>query len=101
MIYNIVSPLGVRKGFGTFETFFDKQVYSTKEEAEAKNDLVVVDFAADENNIVYFQAYHRTNPDVKKYQELSRQHFPYGLDVWDDYLGEELAKSMFLPVAAA
>ncbi len=79
-----ISPFGPRLGYGTYETFFDKEKYSSMEEAKFYNDVAVVDFVRDEYGIIYFQAYSTIDPETFLYHKLHIQLFPFGIDYRDD-----------------
>jgi hypothetical protein len=92
-----ISPLGKRKGFGTFDCFFDTTKYKSLEAATAMNDYVVVDFVEDERGLKYFCLFHSKKPEECIYQTLQIQHFPFGIDIMDDQtacrLADELLKA--------
>ena len=94
--YTKISPLGPRKGSGTFDCWFDPDKYKTLEEAEQANDYVVVDFVKDEHGIIFFELYHTKDPGAKRHYELEIQHFlPFmGIDAFDDDAAERLAHKL-------
>ncbi len=79
-----ISPLGKRKGLGTFDTFFDTDKYEKVAQAHEANDVAVVDFVQDDDGVKYFEIYHTKNPDEKTTYRLQIQHFPFGIDHFDD-----------------
>jgi hypothetical protein len=84
MGYTIIAPLGKRIGRGTFDTLFDSEKYSSMEQADQAGDLVVINFVQDSEGIIYFEGYHTKHPDNKRYIRLQIQHFPFGIDIFDD-----------------
>lgn len=90
-----ISPLGERKGPGTFDGFWDNTKYDTMQEALEANDMVVVDFIKDENGIIYFEFYHIAEPNKKEIQMLQIQHFPAGVDIMDDQMACAKAQEFF------
>ena len=84
MEYTIIAPLGIMNGIGTFDTFHNQRKYSSCEEALKANDVIVIDFVKDENDIIYFQIYHTKSSHAKTYLQLEVQHFPFGVDIIDD-----------------
>jgi len=95
MTYEIISPLGPRNGDGTFDTFFDLEKYKNQDEAKSSNDLVVINFVKNEGGLIFFEGYHSKVPDRKLYRQLNYQHFPFGIDISDDNLAQELADNLF------
>lgn len=95
MTYKKIYPLGKNKSVGSFDDFFSKD-YENIEQAWEKNDFVVVDFVEDENEIRYFEFYHIRTPETKKHHRLEIQHFPFGIDVFDDKSACEIAPTLFL-----
>lgn len=95
MIYRKISPLGKREGLGTFDTLYDNKLYTSMEEAKEANDVVVMDFVKDEQDIIYIECYNVSSPEDQKRHRLNFQHFPAGLDVLDDSLACELATTLF------
>lgn len=96
MKYTKISPLGPREGKGTFDTFYDTKKYPKgQSQAEEANDAVIVDFVKDDDGIVYFEFYNTKAPEIKKYHQLEIQHFPFGVDVFDDTSAINIATSMF------
>lgn len=81
-----IYPLGKRSGIGSFDTFWDIEKYKTLQEAISKNDVIIVDFVKDDDDIIYFEFYWSYNPEEKIYQILTIQHFPLGVDIRDDRL---------------
>ena len=94
MALTIVFPLGKRAGPGSYDTFFDIKKYATLELAMQHNDYVVIDFVRDENNILHFSAYHTHRPDDKQMSQLEIQHFPMGVDIFDDVRACRLAEEI-------
>lgn len=91
MNYTKTSPLGERKGPGTFDGVFNMDRYKTMEQAIAANDIVVIDFVRDENGIINFEFYHTKAPDRKRYWPLDVQHFDQrGVDAFDDEVAMQL-----------
>lgn len=86
MEYTKISPLGQRKGIGTYDTFYDLSLYKSIQEAIDKNDVIIVDFVKDSDNIIYFEIYKSSDTENKQYHCLNFQHFPCGVDTLDDYL---------------
>ena len=95
MNYTTIAPLGLRTGHGTFETFYDNNIYSSLKDAENDNNMVIVDFVKDEDNVIHFQFYNVRKPKDKKYYRLNQQHFPAGVDVGDDQAACRIAPSLF------
>lgn len=94
MQYTKISPLGPRRGPGTFDGVFGPK-YKTMEEAVAANDIVIIDFVKDENGIIYFQFYHMKDIAAKRYWQLQVQNFWAGVvDVFDDEAAMLLANKM-------
>jgi hypothetical protein len=84
MAYEIIRPLGPREGPGTFDCIFNTQKYPTIKEAEAANDFVKIDFVRDDSNTIFFEFSYSKAPDEKSHERLQIQHFPAGIDVFDD-----------------
>lgn len=78
---------------GTFDDIFANK-YKSKEDAYAANDYVQADFVRDENGVLYIQAFHVKNPEIKKLHKLNYQRPVAGLDVMDDSLGVDMAASL-------
>lgn len=95
MKYTVINPFGQSNSRGTFDDFYSTEKYKTKEEAYEKKDYIHVDYVVDENNTVYLEAHNVKNPEVKKYHQLMIQHFPVGIDMYDDQAGCEMAVSLF------
>ena len=87
-------PLGIRGGPGTFDTFFDTKKYSTWKEAFDANDAVIVDFIK-EDGVIKFEAHHSSDPSKKLFHTLIYQHFPAGIDVYDDQAAIALAEQLY------
>ncbi len=95
MIYTKISPLGPRRGPGTFDGVWNADRYKRMEDAIAANDLVVIDFVKDEKGIIYFELYHTKDPDAKRHYELEIQYFDKrGVDVCDDDAALRLANKI-------
>jgi hypothetical protein len=94
MKYTKISPLGWREGPGTFDSIYDNQKYKTIEEAIAANDIVVIHFVLDENDLINFEVFHSAHPEDKEYQCLQIQHFPAGIDIFDDYVALGMAEKL-------
>lgn len=92
----VVSPLGPRQGAGSFETFFDAERFATIDLAISAQKAVVVDFIKDANGIIWFEAWHIKDPSTKKRRRLEVQHFPFGVDVFDDEAAVNLAQEFTL-----
>lgn len=84
MPFVIISPFGPKAGYGTYETFYDVDKYSSIEEAKFYNDVAVVDFVRDEIGIIYFRVYSTLDPEKLFYHRLYVQLFPFGVDYNDD-----------------
>jgi hypothetical protein len=95
--YKVIAPLGPRPGSGTFDCVFNKK-YKTREEAEAANDYVVINFVEDMKGVKYFELHHTKHPEKKLYQQLIIQHFPFGIDVVDDQTAVWLATQLLAEV---
>lgn len=91
MGYTKISPLGARNGLGTFEMFFDTSKYISPDAAQEANDVAIVDFVLNDDDVIYFEAYHIKSPEDKKHVRLQIQHFPCGVDVMDDQAACDLA----------
>ena len=94
-MYKKVELFGSHKSRGTFDDFFDTGKYETLQQAYDANDYVECDFVKDDAGLLYIEARHVKNPDVRKYHKLNYQRPVAGLDVSDDNAGCELAMSMF------
>lgn len=94
MKYTIISPLGTRKGYGTFDTFFNPASPLSFEELEQSGDYVVMNFVKDEDDIIWFEGFHYRDPANKKYHRLIVQHFPCGVDGLDADASYQMAKSL-------
>lgn len=94
--YIKISPLGPRKGPGTFDCWYDTEKYLSVEEAAVANDLVIVDFVKDENDIIYFELHHTKAPRSRRHYQLEIQNFipAFGIDAFDDDAAERLAYKM-------
>lgn len=92
MEYRIIAPLGSRPGLGTFDTIFPNGI--TKEQAIDTHRAVIIDFVADPEGIIYFQAYHMLRPEDKRYHRLMIQHFPFGVDIYDDSSAMRMAEDL-------
>jgi len=79
MGYSKIAPLGERDGLGTFDTFYDNEAY--KSFNEAGKDVVIVDFV-EKDEVIYFRFTHK---DKIEYHRLQIQHFPAGIDAFDDH----------------
>lgn len=94
MKYTKISPLWPRRGPGTFDGVYGLK-YKTMEEAVEANDIVVIDFVKDENDIIYFQFYHTKDIKAKRYWQLQVQDFYMGVvDAFDDEAAMILARKM-------
>lgn len=91
--YTVISPLGKRSGYGTFETFFDTGRFRSIE--EAKDDCVVVDFVKNSSGRIFFHAYRKDDKSRFSLYELERQNFPAGVDVADDNAACAMAENLF------
>lgn len=87
--------MGERKGFGTYETFYNHHKYTREQAYEAKC-YTVVDFVQDENGIKYLQAYHAQFPKYVLREKMLIQHFPFGIDQRDDWMAESMFKKLTL-----
>lgn len=96
MAYTKISPLGPRVGPGSFDCFFDSTRYATMQEALSAGDYVVVDFVEDDQQIIYFEFHHSITPEERHHLRLQIQHFPFGIDMFDDQAAGEMATAMFL-----
>jgi len=94
-MYRKISPLGTRLGFGTYDTFFDTSKYRSIAEAEEANDLVIVNFVINDENVIYFEVFSTRNENKKEYLRLQIQHFPFGVDAGDDNAVAALAISFY------
>jgi hypothetical protein len=94
--YTKISPLGLREGFGTYDTMNDKEKHATMAEALLANEFVVIDLVQDSDGIIYFQAYHSKHIDDKLYFRLQWQHFPLGVDTRDDWAAMALGESLLI-----
>lgn len=92
--YEIISPLGPRKGPATFDCFYDVDKYSSMEEAVAENDYVHIDFVKDEGGLIQFRGYRSKQPAKRKYYVLDIQRFPFGIDILDDEAGCKMAQEL-------
>jgi len=95
MTYTKISPLGKRECIGTFDCFFDTKKFTSMQETIDAHDFVVVDFVKDEDEIIHFEFYNTKTPDVKKYYRLQIQHFPFGIDMFDDQAACEISSTLF------
>ena len=93
MEYKKISPLGPRVGPGTFDAIWN-QKYKNLEEAKKENDVVVLNFVLDEDDIVHIQIFNTKDPENKKYHRLIIQRFPAGVDGQDDHLAMEIAQTL-------
>lgn len=93
--YTKIAPLGKRNSVGTFDDFYNDGKYNSMQEAWTAIDFVVVDFVQDEQGVIYFELYNKKAPEVKKYHRLRVQHFPMGIDVFDDRAAEDIAKTLY------
>lgn len=84
MSYTKISPLGPRLGPGTFDCVFDTDKYVSVDSAVDANDFVKIDFVKNEEDIIFFEFSHSKLPNEKTYKRLQIQHFPFGIDVFDD-----------------
>lgn len=96
MEYTRISPLGPRTGPGSFDCYFDMRKYASMQQAMSANDFVVVDFVKDEHKVVYFEFHHVQTPEERHQLRLQVQHFPFGIDMFDDQAAGSKATSMFL-----
>lgn len=94
MTYTKIYPLGKREGRGSFDTYCERNGWEPNS-ARASDKLVVIDFVVDENNIIYFEAHHSDHPEDKEYLRLQVQHFPFGIDMVDDFAALNLAAKLF------
>ena len=94
-IMTTIAPLGKRVGFGTYETFYDTGKYKTMEESFKANDAVAVDFVKDDKGVTYFKIYHIENTEHYELYRLQIQHFPMGVDMFDDQWAAYYANQFF------
>ncbi len=94
MTFQKIAPLGARNGPGTFDCIYKKDRYSTMDEAESNNDFVKIDFVKGEDNIIYFEFSYSKSLDIKVHEPLMIQHFPFGIDVFDDQNAMNIASKM-------
>lgn len=79
-----IQPFGQRPSKGTFDDIYNSQKYPSIEEAYKANDYAQCDFMKDEKGTVHVVVFNPKNPENKKTYTLTRQHFPAGLDIYDD-----------------
>jgi hypothetical protein len=98
MEYKTISPLGDRRGLGTFDTFWDTDKYNSLEIAVAENDYVQINFVLNENNIIYLEFFHSKDPEKKIYYRLEFQGFlPFlGIDTRDDNKAIQIALDLLV-----
>lgn len=92
--YKKIDLFGRHTSRGTFDDFFKTEKYKTMQEAYEANDYVECDYVIDQNNIIYIEARHVKNPDVRKYHRLNWQYCPAGIDILDDQLACEMADTL-------
>jgi len=94
MAYKKINLFGNKKSRGTFDDIFSTEKHPSLQEAYDSNDYVECDFVKDEKGIIYIEAKHVANPEVKKYHKLNYQHCPAGLDQLDDSIAFEMATTL-------
>lgn len=84
--FTIIAPLGDRIGYGTFETFWNIELYRDVDEAYAKSDCVVVNFVQDKGGKMWFHFNDLAEPEHQVYYSLLVQEFnpDLGIDTRDD-----------------
>lgn len=84
--YTIISPLGDRVGFGTFETFWPVDKYADVQDAYNNKDCVVVNFVQDSGGKIWFHFQDLSEPGHQVYYSLLVQNFSshFGIDTRDD-----------------
>lgn len=89
-----IDLFGSRKSRGTFDDFYSSSKYNSLEEAYAANDYIECDFVKDENGVLFIEAKHVKDPELKKRHRLINQNPRAGLDIADDRFGCLLAESL-------
>lgn len=94
MGYKKIDLFGRHQSRGTFDDFFSTEKYTTLQDAYKANDYVQSDYVIDEDGILYIEAHHVKNPEIKKYHRLNYQRPVAGIDVLDDNLAAEMSASL-------
>jgi len=89
-----INLFGQTKSRGTFDDIYSTVKYNTLEEAYAANDYVECNYMIDSKNILFIEVFNVKNPEIKKVHRLNYQHCPAGIDVLDDSLACELARTL-------
>lgn len=91
--FEVIDLFGKRKSKGTFDDFYNTELYDSLDEAYNANDFVLCNFVKSEGTL-YIECHHTKTPGTKERIMLNFQNCPAGLDVSDDTAGVNLAIKM-------